>query len=138
MTATEGQVELDAVLPARPRREIARWSTLPHLMPLAAQEPDTVPHVVVELGKTSATVRSIGATGAGWRTTERGQQDDTHKARGGASAHLGMQQRTEEIWKENIREFASTVEEAVSEVHAQLADSEDDLGAVLRFSTPGA
>lgn len=127
--ATEGQVQLDAVLPARPRREIARWSTLPHLMPLAAQEPVTVPHVVVELGKTSATVRGIGATGASWRTRQRGQHDDTHKARGGGEAHHGMQQRTEEIWKENIREFAATVEKAVAEVHAQLLVISGDVQA---------
>lgn len=137
--ASGGQVRLDAVLPARPRRTIARWATLPHLMPLVAQEPDTVPHVVVELGKTAATVRSVGASGASRWTTERGQRVDTHKARGGASAHLGMQYRTEEIWKENVRGFAATVEEAVSGVHAQLLVVTGDVQAraILREELGG-
>lgn len=118
--ATEGRVRLSAVLPQRPRREIARWATLPHLMPLLAQQPDTVPHVVVSLGKTTATVRSVGASGSSWEVTEHGQEDDVHKARAGGTAHLGMQRRTEEIWKENLREFAETVEEAVAKIGAQL------------------
>lgn len=95
------------MLPTRPRRAIARWATLPHLMPLVAQAPDMVPHVVVRLGKTTATVHTVGASGSSMDVSERGQEDDTHKARGGGQAHHGMQQRTEEIWKENLREFAS-------------------------------
>lgn len=118
--ATGGQVRLDAPLPDRPRREVARWAPLPHLMPLMAQTPDTVPHVVVELGKTTATVRSVEESGSSQETTEHGQEDDTHKVRGGASAHLSMQRRTEELWKENLREFATTIEKAVARLHAEL------------------
>lgn len=120
VVATGGQVRLSAAFPQHPRRESARWATLPHLMPLLAQQLDTVPHVVVRLGKTTAEICSVGASGSSWETTEHGQEDDIHKARGGGYAHLGMQQRTEELWKENLREFARTVEESVAGIGAQL------------------
>lgn len=49
--AGEGQVLYEADLPGPPRRELARWATLPHLFPLLAQLPEYVPHVVARLGR---------------------------------------------------------------------------------------
>lgn len=119
--AAAGRVRFDVALPEPPRREIARWAPLPHLMPLLAQAPDPLPHVVVELGKTSATVLGFDAgRRATSRTGERGQRDDTHKTGGGGWAHYGMQRRTEELWRDNLRGFASSIEETVARLHAEL------------------
>lgn len=47
----------------------------------------------------------------------------------GLVVHLGMQRRTEEQWKQNVRTFASTVERAVSELHAELLVVSGDVQA---------
>jgi hypothetical protein len=128
--ASNGQVRLSATLPDMPRESIGRWAPLPHVMPLLAQAPDLVPHVVVELGKTSATVLGVDSAGqARTAADERGEEEDTHKPRGGAASHLGMQRRTEEQWKQNVRSFASTVERVVSELHAELLVVSGDVQA---------
>lgn len=50
-------------LPKPPRRELARWATLPHLLPLLAPVPVYVPHVVVQIGRTAATITGFDRTG---------------------------------------------------------------------------
>ncbi|GAB3904103.1 hypothetical protein GCM10027612_71470 [Microbispora bryophytorum subsp. camponoti] len=45
--AVEGEVLLTEPLAARPRRQTARWSPLPHVVPLLAQRGEHVPHVEV-------------------------------------------------------------------------------------------
>lgn len=128
--ASAGQVVLARTLPDQPRHSIARWAPLPHVMPLLAQAPDQVAHVVVELGKTSATVLGVDRAGrAQTAASERGEEEDTHKPRGGAASHLGMQRRTEEQWKQNVRGFAATVEEAVSRLRAELLVVSGDVQA---------
>jgi hypothetical protein len=61
--AADGQVLHQVDLPSPPRREVARWSLLPHLLPLLAQLPEYVPHLVVRLGRVSATIIGIERTG---------------------------------------------------------------------------
>lgn len=120
LVATGGQVRLDAALPDRPRREIARWAPLPHVMPLLAQASDPLVYVVVDLGRTSATVRVVGATGTIWESTGHGQDDKAHKVRGGGPAHRNMQSHTEEVWAKNVRAFARMIDDAVARAHPQL------------------
>jgi hypothetical protein len=128
--ASAGRVRFTATLPDVPRESIGRWAPLPHLMPLLAQAPDLVPHVVVELGKTSATVLGVDSSGqARTEASDRGAEQDTHKPRGGAASHRGRQRRTEEQWKQNVRTFVSTVERAVSELHAELLVVSGDVQA---------
>lgn len=119
--AAHGKVRLDVTLPDVPRRHIARWAPLPHVLPMLAQTPARVPYVLVELGKTAATVCAVDAEGRTWADVhDRGREQDTHKPRGGATAHQGIQQRVEEQWKANLRDFASTVEQAVARLPALL------------------
>ena len=47
-----GELRLDTVLPAPPRREIARWAPLPHLMPMVAQLGPVVPYVLAVVDRT--------------------------------------------------------------------------------------
>lgn len=124
--ASGGQVRLDVALPDRPRREIARWAILPHVMPLLAQAPEPLPHVVISLGRTAATVRSVDAGGAVSEVSEHEQQEGTHKVSG---ADRDKQSYTEEVWAKNVREFARTVDDTVARLHAQLVVITGDVRA---------
>lgn len=85
-----------------PRRELARWATLPHLLPLLAQAPKYVPHVVVRLSRTTATITGFDRTGRKVRNgTDEGQNHPAHKASAGGMAHYSIQHRTEEVWARN-------------------------------------
>ncbi len=81
--AADGRVLHEADLPRPPRRELARWATLPHLLPLLAQAPEYVPHVVVRVGRTAATITGFDRTGrealgaAGGAAPAGGQPDLT-------------------------------------------------------------
>lgn len=128
--AAGGRVLLDAEFPGPPRRELARWSLLPHLMPLLAQVPESVPHVMVVLDRKNATV--LGMDHAGREVLsedEHGTQHPVHKVRGGGSGHLGMQRRTEEVHKDNAKSFAADIDKAVSRLHAELVVLTGDVQA---------
>jgi hypothetical protein len=119
--AGDGQVLYEAELPGPPRRELARWATLPHLLPLLAQLPEYVPHVVVRLGRTTATITGFDRTGRQVSCgIEEGENHPAHKAGAGGAAHYSMQHRTEEVWTRNARAFAADVERAVTTLHAEL------------------
>jgi Bacterial archaeo-eukaryotic release factor family 2 len=128
--AGEGRVLHQVDLPRPPRRELARWATLPHLLPLLAQMPEYVPHVVVRLGRTTATITGFDHTGREVLDgTEKGQSHPVHKAGGGGAAHYSMQHRTEEVWTRNARTFAADIDRAVGTLHAELVVLTGDVRA---------
>ncbi|MGH4002327.1 MAG: hypothetical protein ACRDTJ_33225, partial [Pseudonocardiaceae bacterium] len=119
--AADGLVLHNADLPAPPRRELARWAVLPHLLPLLAQVPEYVPHVVVRLGRTSATITGVDRTGREvLGVAPEGQSHQAHKTGGGGAAHFSIQRRTEEVWARNARAFAAEVDHAVTTLRAEL------------------
>jgi release factor family 2 len=128
--AADGRVLHEADLPRPPRRELARWATLPHLLPLLAQAPEYVPHVVVRVGRTAATITGFDGTGREvLGGTPEGQSHPAHKASGGGTAHYSMEHRTEEVWARNARAFAADVDRAVSQLHAELVVLTGDVRA---------
>lgn len=128
--AADGQVLHNADLPAPPRRELARWAALPHLLPLLAQVPEYVPHVVVRLGRTAATMTGVDRTGREvLGVSPEGQSHPAHKIGGGGAAHFSIQHRTEEVWARNARAFAADVDRAVSTLHAELVVLTGDVRA---------
>jgi hypothetical protein len=128
--AAEGRVLLERDLPAPPRREIARWSLLPHLLPLLAQTPEYVPYVTVQLGRTTADIHAFDRTGREvLARTEPGAEHHVHKIRGGGSAHLSIQRRVEEVWADNARGFAAEVDRVVSQISAELVVLSGDVRA---------
>ena len=130
MFAAGGRVLLHAEFPGPPRRELARWSLLPHLMPLLAQLPESVPHVVVVLDRTEARVRGRDRAGREVLSEdEHGTEHPVHKVRGGGSAHLGMQRRIEEVHKDNAKSFAADIDKSVSRLHAELVVLTGDVQA---------
>jgi peptide chain release factor subunit 1 len=111
----------DADLPSTPRRELARWAALPQLLPLLAQVPEYFPHIVVQLGRTAATITAFDRTGQEIRyETAEGESYPAHKASAGGTAHYSMQHRTEEVWARNARTLAVESECAVTTLHAEL------------------
>ena len=73
-----GELRLDTVLPAPPRREIARWAPLPHLMPMVAQLGLVVPYVLAVVDRTGADVTVHGPRGTESETVQ-GDDSDVHK-----------------------------------------------------------
>lgn len=119
--AGEGEVLYQADLPGPPRQELARWATLPHLLPLLAQMPEYVPHVVVRVGRTAATIAAFGRTGEQVRReTAEGAHHPVHKTGAGGAAHYRLQHHTEEVWARNARAFAAEVDRAVESLNAEL------------------
>jgi hypothetical protein len=89
VVAGDGRVLYDADLPSPPRRELARWAALPHLLPLLAQVPEYVPHIVVQLGRTAATITAFDRTGQQIRyETAEGENYPAHKASAGGTSRL--------------------------------------------------
>ncbi|MFN2495414.1 MAG: hypothetical protein ABR608_05850 [Pseudonocardiaceae bacterium] len=87
--AADARVRHEADLPRPPRRELARWAALPHLLPLLSQAPEYVPHVVVRLGRTTATITGVDRTGREvFATTQEGQSHPAHKTGGCGAAHF--------------------------------------------------
>ncbi|MGH3788961.1 MAG: Vms1/Ankzf1 family peptidyl-tRNA hydrolase [Pseudonocardiaceae bacterium] len=128
--AADGRVLHQADLPKPPRREFARWATLPHLLPLLAQLPEYVPHVMVRLGRTTATITGFDRTGREVLDgPDKGQNHPVHKTGGGGAAHYSMQHRTEEVWARNARAFAADVDRAVATLHAELVVLTGDVRA---------
>ena len=119
--AGDGRVLHEADLPNPPRRELARWAALPHLLPLLAQTPEYVPHVMVALSRTVATITAFDRTGQQVRCgSEEGEDHPVHKASAGGAAHYSMQRQTEEVWARNARSFAAEIERVVTTLHAEL------------------
>jgi hypothetical protein len=123
-----GELRLDTVLPAPPRRETARWAPLPHLMPMVAQLGPVVPYVVVLVDRVGADVTVHGPRGD--RSAEvEGEEFGVHKVRVGGWAQLRYQHRAENLWEANARLVAETVETGVRRVAAQVVVVAGDVRA---------
>jgi hypothetical protein len=117
--ARDGAVVFTGALDAPPRREIARFAPLPHLMPLLAQHRPPIPHVRVSATRTGGEVVAIGGSGDAWRDWMSGRQWPVHKVKVGGWAQDKIQRRAEETWEENAKELAAEVIAAADRVGAR-------------------
>ncbi|QFZ17502.1 Rv2629 family ribosome hibernation factor [Saccharothrix syringae] len=124
LIAARGRVLLDRVLPRPPAADTARWSDLPHVLPLANSLGPTVPHVVVLADKVGADLHGYAgeAGGQGEVAAEevRGEEHPVHKVRGGGWSHLRMQHSVEENSKRNAALVAEAVDRLVNKLNARL------------------
>lgn len=124
LIAARGKVLLDRVLPRPPAQVTARWSDLPHVLPLAGSLGPTVPHVVVLVDKVGADVHGYaGETGGQGEVAAeevRGEEHPVHKVRGGGWSHLRIQHSVEETAKRNAAQVAQTVDRLVNKLNARL------------------
>jgi hypothetical protein len=119
MFARSGAVVFTGALDAPPRREIARFAPLPHLMPLLAQHRPPIPHVRVSATRTGGEVVAIGGSGDAWRDWMSGRQWPVHKVKVGSWSQDKIQRRAEDTWEENARELAREVIAAADQVGAR-------------------
>lgn len=117
--ARNGTVVFTGALDAPPRREIARFATLPHVMPLLAQHRPPIPHVRVSATRTGGELVAIGGSGDAWRDWMAGRQWPVHKVKVGGWAQDKFQRRAEDTWDENAKELAGEVIKAADQVGAQ-------------------
>jgi Bacterial archaeo-eukaryotic release factor family 2 len=128
LVGSGGVLRMDAVLPGPPRRETARWSPLPHLMPMVAQLGPVVPYVLAVVDRTGADVTVHGPRGTESETVQ-GDETDVHKVKVGGWAQDHYQNRSENLWDANARQVAEAVESGVKRVAAQVVVVTGDVRA---------
>lgn len=119
LIASGARVLVDQTLPVPPPTDVARFSSLPDLLPLASYLPPPVPHVVVVADSSGADLHSFDGR-VELVETVRGRQHPLHKTGGGGWAHKRLQQRVEDTVKHNVKQVADEVERLAGEVHAEL------------------
>jgi hypothetical protein len=112
--AREATITLTATLQAAPRRQIARLSALPHLMPLLAQQPPPVPHLRVSATRRGGEVLAVGGTGDWWRNWAASRDWPLHKTSVGGWSQDRYQRSVEETWEENAKALAAEVTSAAT------------------------
>jgi hypothetical protein len=132
--AKEGQVLLDRALAQPPRREIARWSALPHVMPLLAQAGSVVPHVIVLADRIGAEVTAVGANRENLAIREvTGQKEYARKVGAGGWSQQRFQHTAEETWKSNAGQVAEQVDQLVRSVGAKVLVAAGDVRALEKL-----
>jgi release factor family 2 len=124
--------------PELPRRQHARWGSVPSLLPMLEWRQSLPPHVVVLTDRAGA---DIVATGAG--TPDRdaeagGNADPLARSKPGGWSQRRYQQRAENTWEQNARDVAAEVERLSDAVDARLVVVAGDVRAVelLRSALP--
>ncbi|GAA3118398.1 Vms1/Ankzf1 family peptidyl-tRNA hydrolase [Planomonospora alba] len=117
--AAGGEILYTEALAEPPRRATARWSPLPHVMPLLAQRGENVPHVRVIIDHLGADVVTVGP-GAPRRTSVQVQDWPHQKTSQGGWSQRHYENNVEETWARNARAVAEAVDEEVRRVGAEL------------------
>ncbi|HEV2451654.1 MAG TPA: Vms1/Ankzf1 family peptidyl-tRNA hydrolase [Streptosporangiaceae bacterium] len=131
--ASEGWVRMSRPLPAPPRREIARYSRLPHVMPLLAQAPPRVPHLRVTANRAGGEVVEVYGEGQDRLIHVEGEGWPVHKTSVGGWSQARYQRSAEEAWAENAKELAAQVTAAVQRTGAELIVAGGDIKARSLF-----
>jgi len=117
--AAAGNVRLDSSLPLPPRQEIASYAPLPHVMPLLAQSPARVPHVLVAADRAGGQVLTVSSTGEAAKGDVTGESWPVHKVSTGGWSEQRLQRSAEETWADNARLTAGAALAAAQRVHAE-------------------
>jgi hypothetical protein len=115
-----GAVLLTEALPSRPRREFARLTPLPHVMPLLAQRDPHVPHLRVTARHDGGDVVAVSAAGGEYDEEVIGTGWPVHMVSSGGSSQLRYQRSTEEAWEINAKELAERVTAEAGRIGAEL------------------
>ncbi|MEV5408544.1 Vms1/Ankzf1 family peptidyl-tRNA hydrolase [Thermopolyspora sp. NPDC052614] len=113
------EVVYTEALPAPPRREIARRSPLPHVMPLLAQRGENVPHLRVLADHTGADVVAIGA-GAPRELVVGAEDWPLQKTGQGGWSQKRYERGVETTWERNAVAVAETIDQEVRRLGAEL------------------
>ena len=108
----DGTVPLAVRLPDVPRREQARWSQLPDLLPLLVQAPPRPPYLLVGATRAGGEVLVVGGAGENTREEVQGTGWPVHKTKVGGWSQDRYQRSAEEAWETNAKELADAVTHA--------------------------
>ncbi|MFF4777384.1 baeRF2 domain-containing protein [Microtetraspora fusca] len=113
-------VVLTEPLAAPPRREIARWSPLPHVVPMLAQRGETVPHLEVLADHAGADV--IVSCGGRKRelTVEAAAEWPIQKTGQGGWSQTRYERDAEETWRRNAVAVAEVMEKEAHGIGAEV------------------
>src|ERR1700728_883026 len=133
--ARAGRVLLDRPMAGPPLREIARFSPLPHVMPMLAQAAPEVPHLRVTADRSGGELVEVfgkqhggsqhggpqhGGSQHGGMQRVQGDGWPVHKPSGGGWSQGRYQRSAEEAWASNEKEFAAAVTAAAERTGAEL------------------
>jgi Bacterial archaeo-eukaryotic release factor family 2 len=105
-----GTVLLDEPLVDAPRTEVVRWSPVPDLLPVLAQLPVRVPHVIAIVDRVGADLELIGESGGPVGQSVDGETAYLHKVQVGGWSQLRYQHSSEEVWARNARQVADVLD----------------------------
>jgi hypothetical protein len=118
LVAAHGEVQIDQRLAKPPITPLARASYRPYLLPLVTLVPRSVPYVVVVVDRKGAEIRVVRQSEQ--THTVSGREHPIHKIRGGGWAQHRIQNRVEQIVRQNMEQVARVLAHFVDDVNAQL------------------
>ena len=117
--ARSGEVLLAAGLPAPPRRQIARFARLPHMMPLLAQEPPPLPQLLVRAELAGGEIVSVD-TDEDVSGEVRGSGWPVHRTSVGGWSQARYQRAVDQAWRQNAEDLAEAVTSAAAKTGADV------------------
>jgi hypothetical protein len=119
--AAHGDVALAETLHGPPRREIADFGPLPHIMPLVAQLGEELPYLQVVVDHTGGRIEAAGAGRLRRTEAVAGRADfPIRKVRPGGWSQPRYQQAAEESWRRNAGDVAEAVIAAAERTDAEI------------------
>jgi hypothetical protein len=116
VAASDATVVLDEALADQPRREVAEWAPQPDLLPVLAQLPARVPHIVVLIDRIGADIYVSGLSGEPQHEEVEGDTFHIRKVRVGGWAHDHWQNHAEEHWDKNAARVAEHISSYVRRI----------------------
>ena len=109
--AANGSVVLDEPLADIPRQELAEWSPQPHLLPVLAQLPGRVPHIVVVTDRVGADITAVSVPGHGPEEEKEveGQTFHIRKLGIGGWSQRRYMNTAEDRWTHNAEKVAGQI-----------------------------
>ncbi|WP_182873722.1 Vms1/Ankzf1 family peptidyl-tRNA hydrolase [Microbispora sp. H10670] len=117
--ARRGEVVLTEPLACRPRRQTARWSPLPHVVPLLAQRGEHVPHIEVLADRAGGDV-AVVADGQRRELTVEVAEGPIQKTGAGGWSQRNFEREVEETWRRNAVAVAEVVEKEAHAIGAEV------------------
>ncbi|MEU7873036.1 Vms1/Ankzf1 family peptidyl-tRNA hydrolase [Dactylosporangium sp. NPDC049140] len=119
--ATAGEVAMLQVLPAPPRRDIAAFGPLPHVMPLLAQMGESIPYVRVLVDRTGGRIEAVDASRLVRTDTVAGtEQWPVHRVKPGGWSQPRYQRAAHVSWERNAGTVAAAVADAAERCGAEV------------------
>jgi hypothetical protein len=110
--ATGGEVAHHEFMGGEPQAELARYSPLPHVLPMLAQRGEPVSYLVAVVNRLGAELTCVDVDGTRWRADVPPDADfPVHKAKtGDAMSQPRHQRAAEDVWRANAKKTARAME----------------------------